>query len=159
RAEWIAVHVEAPAQVRPSASDLKQLADHMRLAESLGAETVTLSGAKMSEEILTYARSRNVSRIIIGKPTHARWKDKLFGSPLDELVRGSGDIDVYVISGDVAEPHLHPEPKIRPRTWRKREWLWSALTVATCTIVPKLMPPYFALLDVAMLYLLGVVVT
>ncbi len=65
----------------------------------------------MSEEVLTYARSRNVSRIIIGKPTHARWKDKLFGSPLDEIVRGSGDIDVYVISGDAAEPHKHPATK------------------------------------------------
>ncbi len=61
----------------------------MRLAESLGAETVTLSGQRMSEEILTYARSRNVSKIIIGKPTHARWKDKLFGSPLDESCGGA----------------------------------------------------------------------
>ena len=104
RAEWIAVHVEAPSRVRSSESDIKQLGDHMRLAESLGAETAVLSGQRMSEEVITYARSRNVSRIIIGKPTHARWKDKLFGSPLDEIVRGSGDIDVYVIIGDVAEP-------------------------------------------------------
>ncbi len=79
RTDWIAVHVEAPSRVRPSERDLKQLADHMRLAESLGAETVTLTGSRMSEEILAYARHRNVSKIVIGKPTHARWKDKLFG--------------------------------------------------------------------------------
>jgi two-component system sensor histidine kinase KdpD len=159
RAEWIAVHVEAPAQVRPSESDLKQLADHMRLAESLGAESVTLSGQRMSEEILTYARNRNVTRIIIGKPTHARWKDKLFGSPLDEIVRGSGDIDVYVISGDVAAPHLHRPSKRAPRTGRKREWLWSLLTVSLCTGIAKLMFPYFERLDLAMVFLLGVVFT
>ncbi len=159
RTEWIAVHVEAPSRVRPSESELKQLADHMRLAESLGAETATLSGQRMSEEILTYARSRNVSKIIVGKPTHARWKDKLFGSPLDEIVRGSGDIDVYVISGDVAEPHLHPIPKSRSRSWRKREWAWSLLTVTACTGLAKIMFPYFELLDVAMVYLLGVVFT
>ncbi len=157
RAEWIAVHVEAPSRVRYSESDIKQLADHMRLAESLGAETVTLSGQRMSEEILTYARSRNVTRIIIGKPTHPRWKDKLFGSPLDEIVRGSGDIDVYVISGDVAAPHVHREPGARARTWRKREWLWSILTVAACTGIGKIMQPYFERLDLAMVYLLGVV--
>jgi two-component system sensor histidine kinase KdpD len=157
RAEWIAVHVEAPARVRPSEQDLKQLADYMRLAESLGAESVTLSGQSMSDEILTYARSRNVTRIIVGKPTHARWKDKIFGSPLDEIVRGSGTIDVYVISGDVAEPHLHREPKARPRTWRKREWLWSVLTVAACTSIGLLMFPYSERLDLAMVYLLGVV--
>ncbi len=160
RAEWIAVHVEAPAQVRPSEQDLKQLADYLRLAESLGAESVTLSGSRLSEEILTYARSRNVSRIIVGKPTHARWKDKLFGSPLDEIVRGSGDIDVYVISGDVAEqPHLHPSPKTGPRAWRRREWLWSVFTVSVCTGIAWLMFPYFERLDVAMVYLLGVMFT
>ena len=159
RAEWVAVHVEAPSKVRPSEQDIRQLADHMRLAESLGAESVTLSGQRMSEEILTYARGRNVTRIIVGKPTHARWKDKLFGSPLDEIVRGSGDIDVYVISGDVAEPHQHPQPRTRPRSWRKREWLWSVLMVAFCTGIARLMFPYFERLDVAMVYLLGVVIT
>jgi two-component system sensor histidine kinase KdpD len=156
RAEWIAVHVEAPSRVRTSESDIKQLGDHMRLAESLGAETVVLSGQRMSEEVITYARSRNVSRIIIGKPTHARWKDKLFGSPLDEIVRGSGDIDVYVISGDVAEPHLHAAARSRLRSWRKREFAWSILTVAGCTGLAWIMSPYFERLDVAMIYLLGV---
>jgi two-component system sensor histidine kinase KdpD len=159
RAEWIALHVEAPARVRPSDQDLKHLADYMRLAESLGAESVTLSGHRMSEEILIYARSRNVTRIIVGKPTHARWKDKIFGSPLDEIVRGSGAIDVYVISGDVTEPHLLREPKARPRTWRKREWLLGIVTVSACTGIAQLMFPYFERLDLAMIYLLGVVVT
>ncbi len=158
RAEWIAVHVEAPSRVRTSESDIKQLGDHMRLAESLGAETVTLSGQRMSEEILTYARSRNVSRIIIGKPTHARWKDKLFGSPLDEIVRGSGDIDVYVISGDVTKPHLHPAAKAQRVAVHKREWLWSILTVATCTGIAGLMIPYFEQVDLVMVYLLGIVI-
>ncbi len=157
RAEWIAVHVEAPSRVRTSESDIKQLGDHMRLAESLGAETAVLSGQRMSEEVITYARSRNVSRIIIGKPTHARWKDKLFGSPLDEIVRGSGDIDVYVISGDVAELHSHTPARSRIRSWRKREFVWSILTVAGCTGLARIMSPYFERLDVAMIYLLGVV--
>ncbi len=157
RAEWIAVHVEAPSRVRTSEQDIKQLADHMRLAESLGAEIVTLSGQRMSEEILTYARGRNVTRIIIGKPTHPRWKDKLFGSPLDEIVRGSGDIDVYVISGDVAERHAHREPAERTHIWRRSEWAWSVVTVAACTVVARLLFPYFERLDIAMVYLLGVV--
>ncbi len=158
RAEWIAVHVEAPSRVHSTASDLKQLADHMRLAESLGAETVTLSGPRMSEEVLIYARSRNVSKIIIGKPTHAHWKDKLFGSPLEEIVRGSGDIDVYVITGDAAESHEHPGIIPWRRNWRKREWLWSVLTVAACTGIAGLMISYFELVDLVMVYLLGIVI-
>jgi len=159
RAEWIAVHVEAPSRVRSSEQDIKQLADHMRLAESLGAETAILSGQRMSEEVITYARGRNVSRIIIGKPTHARWKDKLFGSPLDEIVRGSGDIDVYAISGDLAEPHEHAAPKNRKPVVRKREWVWSILVVSICTGVAALMSSYFESVDLVMVYLLGIVIT
>jgi two-component system sensor histidine kinase KdpD len=159
RADWIAVHVEAPAQVRPTEQDLKQLADHMRLAESLGAESVTLSGHRISEEILSYARTRNVTRIIIGKPTHARWKDKIFGSQLDEIVRGSGDIDVYVISGDTAEPHAHPEASPGPLPGRGREWLTSVLSVSASTVIARVLFPYFERLDIAMVYVLGVVFT
>jgi two-component system, OmpR family, sensor histidine kinase KdpD len=158
RAEWIAVYVEAPHKVKPTESDLRQLAEHMRLAESLGAETVTLSGPKASEEILNYARDRNVTKIITGKPTHPRWKDKLFGSMLDELVRGSGDIEVYIISGDAGEPAKgvlakpgRPSPKVK-------EWLFSLGVVGACTGLAFLMKPYFEVVDIAMVYLLGVVI-
>jgi two-component system sensor histidine kinase KdpD len=157
RAEWIAVHVEAHAKVPPSDSDLKRVADHMRLAESLGAESVILNGSRLSEEILTYARSRNVTRIIVGKPTHSRWKDKLFGSPLDEIVRGSGDIDVYVISGDAtAQPHVHPSAGRRANSRVTTGWFLSLLTVAVCSGAARVMTPYFERADIAMVYLLGV---
>ncbi len=62
----------------------------------------------MSEEILTYARARNVSKIVIGKPVRSLWKRMLFGSIADSLVRGSGDIDIYVVSGDKEAPVSRP---------------------------------------------------
>jgi len=158
RADWIAVYVEAPTAVKPSESDLRQLAEHMRLAESLGAETVTLSGHKASEEILNYARTRNVTKIIVGKPAHPRWKDKLFGSLLDEVVRGSGDIDVYVMSGDVGEaiPRLAAKPA--PQKSNMAEWLLSVAIVAACTGIAALMFSYFSLVDLAMVYILGIMI-
>jgi two-component system sensor histidine kinase KdpD len=159
RADWLAVTVEAPAKVHPSERDLQQLAEHMHLAESLGAETVTLSGHRASEEILRYARSRNVTKIIIGKPTHPRWKDRLLGSVLDEVVRGSGDIDVYVITGESEE--AAPRPVARPgrRPLPLREWLLGIAGVVACTAVAALMAPRFNLVDLAMVYLLGIVIT
>jgi len=158
RADWITVYVEAPTAVKPSESDIRQLAEHVRLAESLGAETVTLSGLKASEEILNYARTRNVTKIIIGKPTHPRWKDKIFGSLLDEVVRGSGEIDVYVISGDTGE--AIPKPAVKPvsRKSNMREWLLSVAIVAACTAISALMFSYFSLVDLAMVYLLGIMI-
>lgn len=158
RAEWIAVNVEAPGHVRPSEEDKRLLAEHMRLAESLGAETVTLTGHRVSEEILSYARLRNVGKIIVGKPTHPRWKDKLLGSPLDEIVRGSGDIDIYVITGDAPQDVPRRVEKKSFPPWRPAEWLWALSAVVAATGIAAAMFPYFELLDLVMVYLLGIVV-
>ena len=159
RAEWIAVHVEAHAQIKPSDHDLKLLADHMRLAENLGAKTATLTGQKVSEELLSYARQCNVTKIIVGKPMHPRWKDRLFGSPLDEIIRGSGSIDIYVITGDAAENSIKPDARTSSPNIKSREWYWSIGAVALSTVVARLTFPYLDRTDVAMIYLLGIVVT
>src|SRR5512136_1744455 len=158
RAEWIAVNVEAPSHVRASVEDQRLLAEHMRLAESLGAETVTLTGHRVSDEILNYARLRNVGKIIVGKPTHPRWKDKLLGSPLDEIVRGSGDIDVYVITGDAPESMPRRMESKARLPWKPSEWIWAVSTVVAATGISAIMFPHFELLDLVMVYLLGVVV-
>ncbi len=104
RAEWMAVYIETPAHTRMSEEDRNRVIQNLRLAEQLGAETVTRFGHSVSQELLAYARERNVSKILVGKPTHPRWRDMAFGSVLDELVRHSGEIDVYVISGDPDTP-------------------------------------------------------
>ena len=60
--EWIVVYVETPAQTRLSQDARDRVAQTMRLAEQLGAETLTLTGARMSDEILAFARARNVTQ-------------------------------------------------------------------------------------------------
>lgn len=159
RADWIAVNVEAPTHVRPSEEDKRLLAEHLRLAASLGGETVTLTGNQVSEEILNYARSRNVGKIIVGKPTHPRWKDKLFGSPLDEIIRGSGDIDVYVITGDTAAPEKHRTEWVKETPVKPGDWFWSIGAVVAATGIAALMFPFFDLTNLVMIYLLGVAIT
>lgn len=59
----------------------------------------------------------------------------------------------------IEEPHPHPGPHALHRVRRTGEWLWSLVIVAACTGAAALMFPYFELVDVAMIYLLGVVVT
>src|SRR2546425_400643 len=98
-AQWIAAYVETLAHLRLPQEARDRVVQTLRLAEQLGAETVALSGEKMSEAILDFARDRNVTKIIVGKPTRQLWKRLLLGSIVDALVQGSGDIDIYVISG------------------------------------------------------------
>jgi two-component system sensor histidine kinase KdpD len=155
RAEWLVVTVETPADAKLPEEDRNRLWQTLRLAESLGAETAVLSGENPAEEILDYARRRNVSKIVVGKPVHARWRDVLFGSVRDELVRGSGGIDVYVLSGD-ADDGVPPAPR-RKRESPARAYAMAAGIIALCTAVSALMAPHFAQTNLVMVYLLGVV--
>ncbi|HEX9441767.1 MAG TPA: universal stress protein [Roseiflexaceae bacterium] len=90
RAQWIVVAVETHKTMRLPEAARDQLAQTLRLAEQLGAETVMLSGQSASETILSYAHTRNVTKIVVGKPARPRWKEIVFGSTVDELVRRSG---------------------------------------------------------------------
>lgn len=97
-APWLAVSVDLTGE--PKSSNVKhQIAQHFRLAERLGAETVTLAGQNVTETVLEYARSRNVTKILIGKTNQPRWRRLIARTVVDELLEQSGDIDVYVIHG------------------------------------------------------------
>src|SRR5262245_35418714 len=156
RAPWVAAWVERPETTPLSREDRERLDSHLRLAESLGASVVRLVGARPSEAILAYARDHSISRIVIGKPTHPRWRDRLRGSLLDEVVRGSGPIDVHVILGDeVAERPLRPRHAPEPLRWTGL--VVVAALVAAATAVASAGWRLLALPDVAMLYLLVIV--
>jgi two-component system sensor histidine kinase KdpD len=157
RAEWLAVYVETPASLRLPEADRDRVVQTLRLAEQLGAETVTLSGHNVSEELLNCARTRNVSKIIVGKPRRPRWKELVFGSVVDELARNSDDIDVYVIGGehDDARPPA-PRPPAPPDDGTA--YGWSLLVVLLCTALDWLLFPAFEKANLVMVYLVGVVV-
>jgi len=153
KCDWEVLCVESPGQAI-SAADREALIENLQLGQELGAQAVTISGHNVADEILSYARVHNITKIIAGKPTHARWRDKVFGSMLDQLVRGSGEIDVYVITGDITErPAQRPAaPGMRPTL---TQYGWGALVVAVCTVVGAVLGRYSSITDVAMVYLLG----
>ncbi|HUJ79849.1 MAG TPA: sensor histidine kinase KdpD [Nitrospiria bacterium] len=155
-AKWLAVYVQTPRHLRLADADRDRVNRTLRLAEELGAETATLTGQQVAQEILAYARSRNVTKIIVGKPVRARWKEWVFGSVVAELVRNSGEIDVYVITGEAAESR----PLITRAPARAVRWTaygFAAAGVAACTIIASVMAPYFDIANLIMVYLLGVV--
>ncbi len=156
-AKWIAVYVETPRMAHQSESNRNRLIQTLRSAEQLGAETATLTGPRVAEEVLNYARKRNVTKILVGKPTHPRWRDFFYGSIVDELVRQSGTIDVYATSseGDIPQP-VSMQRFRKPIDWR--HYGFSLLIVAISTIIAAGMHNYFDLANLIMVYLVGNVV-
>ena len=156
-AKWLAVYVQIPRHLRLPQAERDRLVQALRLAEQLGAETVTLSGERVAEELLNYARSRNVTKMIVGKPLRPLWKEWLFGSVVSELVHRSGDIDIYVITGvgDEGQPLIR---RTLRRTGKWPRYLYALLGPITATAVAWLMFPYFATANLVMMYLIAVVV-
>ena len=156
KADWIVAYVESAAQPALSGAEKQALASTMKLAEELGAETVALSGESVAEALLAFARQRNVSRIVVGKPVHSRWRDRLQGSLLDELVRGSGGLEVHVIAGEPAGPPGPSPVGAERERGTLGPYLWSAGVVLVCTLACWAMFGRFDNSNLIMVYLLGV---
>ncbi len=156
RAEWIAVFVDTGAQL--NAAHHSAVLQALRLAEQLGAETATLSGSNVSEELLNYARQRNVSKLVVGKPARSRWQELFSGSRVNELVRNSGLIDVYVIHGEHDDTEA-AQPMLLQRSSNARQYALALVVFVIASLLSAVVDLVgFGEANVVMTYLLGVVV-
>ncbi len=154
-AEWIAAFVETPAYTSWSEADRSRVWETLRLAEQLGGHTVSVSGTDTATELLSYARTHNVTKLVVGKPAHTRIRDRLLGSLLDNVVRASGDVDVYVISGEPGEEAV-PRRVAAPVEDARSGYLWAMLAVVACTLIGSAMRPWFELVNIVMVFLLAI---
>ncbi len=154
-ADVVAAYVESPRQggLSPARRDLALEA--LRLAESLGIETVTLGGDSVVDEILRFAKARNVTTIVVGKPVVPRWREAFTPSFVGDLVRRSGDIGVTVVSGDPGKPAPGRWRTAVERTTLKR-LLWTLGIVLAETAICALLFERVNSANLAMVYLLGV---
>ena len=155
RADWTAIYVEIPSHARLPQEDRDWVTQHLRLAESLGGRVATLSGESAGETLLAYAREHNATKILLGKPTHSRWRDFFGGSLLDQVIRGSGDIEVHVSSGDPVEGASRRPPAILNLHSRPASYLGSLAAVALATAVAFVMNGHFQTTDLVLVFLLA----
>ena len=155
-ADWLAVYMETPRLARLSVIERDRVLQTLKLAESLGGETANLSGESVAAELLDYARQRNVSKIIVGKPAHPHWRDRFKATLVDEIIRNSGDIDVFVITGEpgatTAAPPRLPQPSSKWPAYAKGVGV-ILLTTVLCALLDK----HVERTNLVMLYLLGTV--
>jgi two-component system, OmpR family, sensor histidine kinase KdpD len=156
-AHWFAISIDTPAHARAPQKDRDRVTRTLRLAEQLGAHTATLNGTNVPEEVISYARRQNISKIIIGKPAKARWQEILFGSVVDTLIRQSGNIDVYVISGDPHQPEIAAQV-VAPRHFNYKNYLYALVVVLFATLLARAMANQFKLINLVMIYQLAIVI-
>lgn len=156
QAEWLAVSVETLRRGPKSEMEKDSLAKNLRLAEELGAETLTMTGDDVAEEIVNLAIKRNVSLIIIGKPLRSRLWEWLHGSVVDKVIRLSQGISVHVIAGNFDQKQKKPVFAAEPEPFLISSYVWPLLMMAALTVFSSSLTNVLGLVNVAMLYLLPV---
>jgi two-component system sensor histidine kinase KdpD len=163
KADWLAVYVETPKLQRLSDDIRRRTLDALKLASELGAETVTLDGADAAATLIDYAHMRNVSKLVAGASASEGWR-RVFARPVSErIIRQGSDIDVTLVSTGARDE--------RRRTLAQAFGIWRdgahspprAYVVALAiggaiTLVADMLAAHrFALTNLVMLYLLGVI--
>jgi two-component system sensor histidine kinase KdpD len=143
RLPWIVATVMTPRHEALPAETRAVTLEALRLAETLGAETVVLQAeSNVAAEVLRYARQRNVSRLVIGRPrSHSsRWQRLLgvFREPVaDRLLDDATDFEITVVT-----PHARIErrkaaagPVLRG-PWQGYAVALVAIAIATLLALP-----------------------
>lgn len=174
RADWIVVYVETPKLARLPAEKRDGILRILRLAEQLGAETVTLSATDMSEAIIRFTRERNINKIVIGKPSRRGWKRWLLGSVVDVLISHAHNINIYLLGSpqygerddlqiETALFKKHPLPGLKkqriPSKTRKYYlgYIWAVAVTVISTLFGHFLFRHLELANLVMVFLLGVV--
>ena len=139
-AEWIALYVETPELQRLPEGERDRILRSLRLAEDLGARSVTVGGGSVAAEVVGYARAQNVSKIVLGKPRRRGGLRRLASSTVDRVMQGARDIDVEIIGTEARPRRWLSETLRRSSIAAARTLAWSSARAATRSAGPG-MPP------------------
>ncbi|RFB69670.1 DUF4118 domain-containing protein [Herbaspirillum sp. 3R11] len=165
QADWLAVHVDAPSWPRVTLAGRERILKNLKLAQSLGAETASITGEDVAQALVQFARSRNAGKLVIGQSHGGGWK-RWWRKNLAERIAANGqDIDVYTVA--------RPEESVRDdsvrtpveetrddsgRLRRRRGYLWATVSCAVTTALASWLIAYLHPANVIMLYLVGVMI-
>jgi two-component system sensor histidine kinase KdpD len=162
-APWTAICIETRRHLRLTDAERDRIANALRLAETLGGEALTIPGTerRIADDVLTFARSNNVTQIVTGKSNRSWWFELLKGSVVHDLVRRSGNISVQIIAGENLETAPIPEKGVR--TVERSEpfnvfpYAMALLFVAAALAIGGLIQPVFGLENIDLVFLTAVV--
>lgn len=158
-APWLAVTVERPGATLDNAAR-QRLDDAIKLAQSLGAETQTLTGADLPAELLRFAKFENVTQIVIGRSRGGFFSELLRRSLPHELVRRTQDIAIHLVTREA-----EALPPVRgKRLWSgfAREplhFIYATLAVAVALGIGKGLTEFAPIPNLSMVFLMAVLVT
>ena len=104
--EWFAVYVATPKLRSLTHIQQSNLSDALNLAEKLGAKIITLSGSDVADELINFAKSKNITRVLVGKPLRSPLYEFIKRSPTQKLMHDQSAFDVQLITPSSESEHV-----------------------------------------------------
>ncbi len=156
KAPWTAVYIENLRHYSLNKHSRLAAQQVAQMAERIGGKSATIQGDNVVDEIIAYAKTHHITKIIIGKPIKPLWKTILYGSLADKVIRKSDYIDVYVITGETKE-EAEVLGRNDLRAFKPMLYFWSIFTVFALTVLGISLHNVITPIDQALFYLTGVV--
>jgi two-component system sensor histidine kinase KdpD len=154
--ELLAVHVITGTRT-DEASDVETV---RRLVEQVGGRFDEVVGPRVPDALLELARARGVTQIVLGASDRSRWQEFLTGSVVLDVIRGSGPIDVHVISHGTSTRRVPVPGRVAFGLSTRRQLAAAAVGAAALlalTAAATLLDQRVALSTIMLLYLTVVV--
>ena len=153
KAPWYALAIEGADSDKTDANYQHQQRALLAAERNGAFRSQMIQEEKIGDAILNYATNNGITKIVVGRNIRPVWFDWIFGSLVEYLIRNSGIIDVYVITG-------HSKKNKKKREFGKFRWIdcvWAILALATLTGFGVALRDVFKPIDIIMIYLIGVI--
>jgi two-component system, OmpR family, sensor histidine kinase KdpD len=160
RTPWIVLYVETNADAHLTENEKDIIAEALSMAEKLGGEAATVrGGTNIAADILAFARSRNMSRILIGRHGKSWISNVLFPSVSDQIVASGNEFDITLL-------HATARDKNESGLWRRffalsgqshfKDYVEATLAIMCSLAAALLLQGFLPLPNLTMIFLVGV---
>lgn len=158
-AEWFAVYVEPSYKLRSRQEETEQLENNLKLAEELDGKVFRLTGS-ISDEIVSFAESKNITLILMGHSRRSRLQELLEGSIINKVIQKS-EAQVLVVEN---EGRFDKAVEISKRKDSDGKIDWkpysiSFLTIGLTLIICLMLKPFIEAINIPMIFIIPVVLT
>src|SRR5271165_2297281 len=166
-AEWHAIYVETPGLQRLPPARREKILASLSLAKDLGATTAVIADPDVAVSVIAYARSHNLSKLVIGRdPARRLWPwQRSSGQKLAML---APDIDLVEIGRadgvmQSADAKNAPRPEAPTtessdrRKFKRLRYLWATLACVAATLLSFPLAAHFDRSNLVAIFILTVV--
>ena len=157
-AEWFAVYVEPSYKLNLRLEETLQLEKNLELAEELEGKVFRLTGS-VSDEIASFARSKNITLILMGHSNRSRLQEVIAGSVINQVIKKS-DAQILVVENEFTNSEAVESLKYAESSginWKPYavSFLSIGLTITICLLIR----PFIEAINIPMIFIIPVVLT